>query len=194
MMTMLIAGMVVFFGMHLVHVAAPGYRARMMTTLGPWGWKAVYSLVSLVGFVLLVYGYAETRWTSPALWGPVPGWARMAVALLMLPALVVFIAAYLPGRIRTLLRHPMLLATAAWAGLHLLVNGRVADLLLFGGFLAWSLVLTWASFQRPWTPPARPPSLAWDAVAVVVGGAAWWWLAFGGGHVLLFTMPVMRTG
>lgn len=190
-MTMLMLGMVVFFGAHLVRVVAPGYRKRMIAKLGPLGWKGIYSLVSLFGFVLILMGYAETRWVSPMLWGPAPGWAKMVVALAMLPVLVVFIAAYLPGRLRTGLRHPMMLATVAWAALHLVVNGRVADLVLFGGFLAWSLVVLSASLCRPWTPPARTPSLAWDGAAVAAGAAAWWWLSFGGGHLLLFGMPVM---
>lgn len=190
-MSLLIIGMGVFFSAHLSRVVAPGLRDGMIGRLGPLGWKAVYSIVSLLGFVLLVYGYASIRWASPVLWAPAPGWTRMAAALLMLPVLVVFLAAYLPGGIRATLRHPMMLATATWAALHLLVNERLADLLLFGGFLAWSLVLLFASFRRPWSPPARAPSLAWDGVAVAAGGAAWWWLSFGGGHLLLFGMPVM---
>jgi uncharacterized membrane protein len=156
--------------------------------------EGVYSVVSLAGFVLLLYGYAATRWSSPQLWAPAPAWVRMAVALAMLPVLVVFVAAYVPGRMRAAFRHPMVLATAAWAALHLLVNGRVADLLLFGGFLAWALLLAVASFRRPPAVAVKSPSLAWDAVAIVAGAAAWWWLAFGGGHILLFGMPVIRAG
>ncbi len=190
-MTMLMLGLLVFFGGHLVRVAAPGYRERMIASLGPLPWKAVYSVVSLVGFVLIVLGYAEARWTSPVLWGPGPGWLRMVVGLAMLPVLVVFVSAYLPGRLRASLRHPMMLATVVWAALHLLVNGRVADLVLFGGFLAWALVVLFDSYRRPWKAPARAPSLLWDGAAIAVGGAAWWWLAFGGGHALLFRMPVM---
>lgn len=193
-MTLLIAGMVVFFGMHLARVLASGLRDAGVAKLGPLGWKAVYSVVSLAGFVLLLHGYAATRWSSPVLWQPAPAWIRMAVALAMLPVLVVFVSAYVPGRMRAAIRHPMVLATAAWAGLHLLVNGRVADLLLFGGFLAWSLLLAVASFRRPSAAQAKSPALAWDGVAIAVGAAAWWWLSFGGGHVLLFGMPVIRAG
>lgn len=190
-MTMLMLGLVVFFGAHLVRVAAPAYRERMIARLGLLPWKAVYSVVSLAGFLLILIGYGEVRWASPVLWGPAPGWVRMAVGLAMLPVLVVFLSAYLPGRLRAALRHPMMLATVAWAALHLLVNGRVADLVLFGGFLAWSLVVLFDSYRRPWRAPARAPSLLWDGVAFAAGGAAWWWLAFGGGHALLFRIPVM---
>lgn len=190
-MTMLIAGMLLFFGVHLVRVIAPGFREAMIARLGSWGWKGLYSALSLAGFVMLVAGYADVRWHSAVLWGPPTGWMRMAVALGMLPVLVVFIAAYLPGKIRASLRHPMVIATSAWAALHLLVNGRVADLLLFGGVLAWALVVTVASFRRPRTPPAHAPSLPWDGAAILAGLGAWWWLAFGGGHVLLSGIPVM---
>jgi len=190
-MTLLLAGMVVFFGTHLVRVIVPDFRELMISRLGPLGWKGLYSILSLAGFVMLVAGYAAIRWTSPLLWGPPPGWTRMLVGLLMLPVLVVFVAAYLPGKIRATLRHPMMIATTAWAALHLLVNAGVADTILFGGFLAWALVVLVASFRRPWTPPKRPPSLLWDCVAVAAGAGVWWWLAFGGGHLLLFRMPVM---
>lgn len=190
-MTMLILGMLVFCGVHLLRVAAPGYRERMIARLGPAGWKGAYALASLAGFALIVIGYAGTRWSSPVLWGPSLGGLRMAVGLAMLPVLVVFISAYLPGRLRAALRHPMMLATAVWAALHLLVNGRVADLVLFGGFLAWALVVLADSYRRPWKAPAQKPSLLWDVAAIVLGGVAWWWLAFGSGHALLFGIPVM---
>lgn len=190
-MTMLIAGMVIFFGVHLVRVIAPGWRASMLERMGTLGWKALYSVVALAGFVLLVLGYAEIRWSSPVLWAISQPWMKMAVGLAMLPALVVFVATYLPGRIRVTLKHPMLIATAAWAAMHLAVNGRVADLLLFGGFLVWSLVVLADAFRRPAVEQPRSGSLTWDGVALLLGGAVWWWLAFGGGHALLFGMPVM---
>lgn len=191
-MTMLIAGLAIFFGVHLLRVVAPVWRESMMARMGTLGWKALYSVIALAGFVLLVLGYAETRWSSPLLWGMPQPWMKMAVGLAMLPALVVFVSAYMPGRIRATLKHPMLIATAAWAAMHLALNGRLADLLLFGGFLVWSLVVLADAFRRPAASRnASNPSLAWDGVALVVGTAAWWWLAFGGGHALLFGMPVM---
>jgi len=190
-MTMLIAGMVLFFGSHLVRVLAPDFREAMLARLGPLGWKGLYSIVAIAGFVLMVMGYGAVRWSSPMLWGPAPGWLRMFVGLAMLPALVIFLSAYLPGRIRATFRHPMIIATVIWAALHLLVNGRIADLLLFGGFFAWGHIVMIASFRRPRMAPARAPSLLWDGVAVAAGVGAWWWLAFGAGHALLFGVPVM---
>jgi uncharacterized membrane protein len=191
-MILLVTGLVLFLGIHLVRVVAPGWREAMIARMGTLGWKGLYAGIALLGFVMLVAGYASARWTSPLLWGPPPGWLRMAVALVMIPALVLLFATYLPGRIRATLRHPMLIATSAWAAMHLLANGRVADVLLFGSFLAWSLVVMAASLRRPWSPPpTRSPALLWDGAAVAAGLAAWWWLGFGGGHILLFTMPVM---
>jgi uncharacterized membrane protein len=190
-MTAMIAGMALFFGAHLVRVIAPGLREAGIARLGLGGWKALYSAVSLAGIVLLVVGYASARWGSPLLWGPAAPGMRMAVALAMLPVLVVFIAAFVPGRIRAAVRHPMVIGAGAWAGLHLLVNGRLADLVFFGGFLAWSVVVAVASFRRPRSEPARPPSFLWDGVAIAAGLGVWWWLVFGGGHLRLFRMPVM---
>jgi uncharacterized membrane protein len=190
-MALFIAGLVLFLWTHLLRVVAPAQREVMIARLGPVGWRIGYSVVAFAGFLMMIVGYASIRWSSPMLWSPPPGWVRMAVGLVMLPVLVVFIAAYVPGRIRAALRHPMMIATSIWAALHLLVNGRVADLLLFGSFLAWALIVVVASFRRPWTTPAKPPSLLWDGVAIVAGLGAWWWLAFGNGHLLLFGVPVM---
>jgi len=190
-MTMFIAGLLIFLGTHLLRVFAPEFRQAMIARWGVLGWKAVYAVVALAGFVALVLGYAEIRSTSPVLWGPSAPWLRMAVSLLMLPALVLLVATYLPGRIRVTLKHPMLIATVVWAAAHLAVNGRLADLVLFGSFLAWSLVVLADSYRRPSPAAAKSASLWWDGVALAIGAGAWWWLAFGGGHLLLFGMPVM---
>lgn len=190
-MTLLVTGLVLFFATHLLRVVAPQFRERQVARWGRLRWQAGYAAVALAGFLMLVSGYGAVRWSSPLVWGPPPVWTHMLAGLLMAPALVLLVAAYLPGRLRATVRHPMLIATLAWAATHLLANSRVADLLLFGGFLAWSLAVTIASFRRPWTPPGRAPSLLWDGIAVVAGLVAWWWLAFAGGHLRLFGMPVM---
>lgn len=189
-MTMLIAGMALFFGTHLIRVVAPEFREDMVSRLGPWAWKGLYSVLALAGFFLIVAGYGSVRLTSGLLWGPPPPWTRMLAGLVMAPALVLLVAAFLPGRIRASLRHPMMLATIAWAAVHLLANSRVADLLLFGGFLAWALVVTVAAYRRPPTASSRKSSLVYDGLAILIGLAAWGWLAYRG-HLLLFGMPVM---
>jgi uncharacterized membrane protein len=190
-MTLLVAGLVLFFATHLLRVVAPEFRERMVARWGRLRWQAVYAVLALVGFLMLVSGYGSVRWTSPLLWGPPPAWTKMLAGLVMAPALVLLVAAYLPGRIRATVRHPMMIATLAWAATHLLAKSRVADLLLFGGFLAWALVVTVASFRRPWTRPKRSPSLLWDGAAAATGLALWWWLVFAGGHLRLFGMPAM---
>lgn len=187
-MTLLILGLLLFFGVHLVRVVAPDFRQSMMDRMGVWGWKAVYSVPAIVGFVLLIIGYDQVRWTSAVLWQS-PPWTRMVATLMMAPALVLLVAAYLPGKIRDGLRHPMLIAVVLWAVVHLLANGRVADVILFGSFLAWSLVVLASAWRRPWQPKAGPNGPVFDLVAVLVGVALWMAL-IRGGHALLFGMPV----
>lgn len=187
-MTLLILGLLLFFGGHLARVVAPGFRARMMDRMGTWGWKAVYSVPAIAGFVLLVMGYDQVRWTSPVLW-EAPSWTRMAATLVMAPALVIFVSAYLPGKIRDGLRHPMLIAVVLWAVVHLLANGRLADLILFGSFLAWALIVLTAAWRRPWQPKAGPNGPVFDLVAVLAGVAVWM-ILIRGGHAVLFGMPV----
>jgi uncharacterized membrane protein len=150
----------------------------------------VYSVVSIVGLVLLVKGYADAKPHSPWLWS-LPVWIRHVAALVMLPVLVLLVSAYLPGRIRATVKHPMILAVLLWAAAHLAANGQAVDLLLFGTFFAWSLVVGAAAYTRKDAGPApcRPATPVSDLIAVVVGAGLWAWLAFGG-HRVLFGLPV----
>jgi uncharacterized membrane protein len=139
------------------------------------GWAKTYSLVSLVGFLLIVWGYSQARLQPVALWQP-QGWARHLAALLTVPAFVLLAAAYVPGNsIKAKLHHPMVLAVKLWALAHLLANHTLADLLLFGGFLVWAALSFRAARGRDRAagtvyPPGRlGPTLA----TVAVGLAAW---------------------
>lgn len=189
-MIQFLAGIVLFFGVHLVRVVAPDFRLRMIERLGPWGWKGVYALVSIVGLVLMIRGYAGLKPASPWLWVS-PVWTRHLAGLIMLPALVLLVAAYLPSRLRRATRHPMMIAVILWSGAHLAANGQRADVLLFGAFLAWGLVVTASAFGRGAAspPPSLPATPVNDLLAVALGGGLWAWLAFGG-HLALFGMPV----
>jgi uncharacterized membrane protein len=165
----LIAGLVIFLGAHSVSIVAPNLRNRMALSLGPVGWQVVYSLVSIAGFVLIVNGYAEARLDPVVVYSP-PVWTRHLASLLMLPVFVLLLAAYLPGRIRTATKHPMLTATKLWAFAHLLANGMLHDLLLFGAFLAWAVADRISLKRRtPRPTPALPASKLNDAIAVAGG-------------------------
>ncbi|MBX3622364.1 MAG: NnrU family protein [Rhizobacter sp.] len=167
-MTLLVVGLVLFLGIHSVSIVAPAWRdARAARS--EMGWKGVYTLVSLVGFVLIVYGYGLARQSPVVLYAP-PTWLRHVALLLLVPVFPLLFAAYLPGRLKAAAKHPMLVATKLWAVAHLLANGTLADVLLFGGFLAWAVADRISLKRRvPRPVPGAPPSAANDAIAVVGG-------------------------
>jgi uncharacterized membrane protein len=168
-MLYLVLGLVLFLGMHSVEIFSRDLRASAITRMGERPWKALYAVVSIVGFVLIIWGYGQARQDPILLYAP-PVWMRHLSALIMLPVFPLLLAAYLPGRIKTALKHPMLAAVKFWALAHLLANGMLADVLLFGSFLAWAVVDR-ISFKRRVVRPIHtaPPSKLNDAIAVVAG-------------------------
>jgi uncharacterized membrane protein len=170
-MTYLIIGLLLFFGVHSVAIFAPAWRNAMAARLGDAPWKALYSIVAVIGFILLVHGYAAARAEPVVLYSP-PLWTRHLAALLMLPVFPLLFAAYLPGRIKAAVKHPMLTATKAWALAHLIANGTLADVLLFGGFLAWAVLDRIAVGKRAVPQKTLVPAVAsrFNDVIAVVGG------------------------
>ncbi len=168
-MFVLILGLVVFLGIHSVRIAAPAFRERQVAAGGIGRWKGVYTLVSVIGLVLIVWGYGMARQTAPVLYEP-PVFMKHLNLLLMLVSFVFLAASQLPaGRIKAALKHPMLVAVKVWALGHLLANGDLAALILFGSFLAWAVADRIAVKRRGDAGPAPGPA-KWDAVAVLVGG------------------------
>jgi uncharacterized membrane protein len=139
-MLIFILGIIVFLGVHSVRIVAPEWRLAKIEQWGENTWKALYSVISLIGFVLLVWGYGMARPDAPVLYEP-PVWIKHITALLMLFAFIflgIFIAR--PGRMKPTLKHPMLIAIKTWALAHLLANGDLASLILFLSVLAWAVV------------------------------------------------------
>jgi uncharacterized membrane protein len=171
-MLVLVAGLLVFLGIHSVSIFAPQWRIATMTRLGERPWKGLYSLASGIGLALLIVGYGMARREPIVLYTPPAGLRHLAL-LVMVPVFPLLFAAYLPGRIRAATKHPMLLAIKLWAAAHLLANGALADVLLFGGFLAWA-VADRISVKRRSAAEAHelrtaPPRPANDAIAIGVG-------------------------
>jgi uncharacterized membrane protein len=173
-MLLLILGLVLFLGTHSVPIVAADFRARGKAAIGERPWKLAFGAVSLLGLVLIVLGYGAARQAPDALLLYVaPFWLRHVALLLMLPVFVLLLAAYLPGRIQRATRHPMLLAVKLWAVAHLLANGTLADLLLFGSFLGWAVADRISLKRRaPEQVPGAPASPRND------------WIALGGGLAL----------
>ena len=139
-MNILIAGLIIFLGLHSVRIVADGWRSRKLAQWGEGAWKGVYSVLSIAGFALIVWGYGQARLQTVVLWVP-PVATRHIAATLMLLAMILLVAAYVPGNaIKAKLHHPMILGVKTWALAHLLANGNLADVLLFGSFLAWAVV------------------------------------------------------
>jgi uncharacterized membrane protein len=183
-MTVLLLGLILFLGLHSVSIVAPGWRDEQVRRRGEKTWKGIYSLLAGVGLVLIVVGYGQARQAPVVLYTP-PAGMRHAAWLLMLPVFVLLFASNLPGRIQDITRHPMLLATKLWATAHLLANGTLADVLLFGGFLVWAVLDRVSVKRRPVRPrplPARRPVN--DVIALVGGLAVYAWF-IGGLHLWL---------
>ena len=180
-MVMLVLGLVLFLGAHSTRVFAEGWRTATVARIGDKPWKGVYSLVSIAGFVLIVWGYGLARQNPVVLWSPPPVGLRHAVSLLTLIAFVLLVATYVPGnQIKAKLHHPMILAVKVWALAHLVVNNTLADLVLFGAFLLWA-VLDFRASRRRDRAEAKvypPGKVSRTAIAVVIGAGAWALFAF----------------
>lgn len=179
-MTLLIVGLVLFLGVHSVRIFADSWRSRMVARLGEKGWKGLYSLVSIAGFVLLIYGFGLARQQAVLLYVP-PLWLRHLNALFTLIAFVLVAAAYVPrNHFKAKLGHPMLAGVKTWALGHLLATGMLHDVVLFGAFLLWAVVDFVVSRRRDRASGTVYPAgtLGGDAVAVVVGVVAWAVFAF----------------
>ena len=167
---MLLAGLALFFAVHSTRVFAEGWRSATIARIGEGPWKGIYSVVSIASFVLMVWGYGQARGQVP-LWDP-PAAMRYVTVALMLPVFVLFVAAYVPRNgIRARLHHPQALSVKLWAFAHLLSNGNLADVLLFGGFLAWAVLVFGAARKRDRAAgKVYPPgNAAMTFVCVVVG-------------------------
>lgn len=179
-MLVLIIGLVVFLGVHSTRIFADDWRSARITSLGERRWKLLYTLASAIGLVLIVWGYGLARQAPVMLWNP-PVWTRHLASLLVLVAFVMFVAAYVPrNHVKAAFGHPMYAGVKTWAVAHLVANGMLADLLLFGGFLAWS-VLGFRSARRrdrkqQVTYPAGTPG--GTILTLVVGAVAWAVFAF----------------
>ena len=193
-MTILILGLVVFIGSHAFTMAR-GPRAQAIARLGEGPYKGLYSLVSLIGLVLIVWGFGQYRAGGyTQVWNP-PVWTRHLAVLLVWPAFVAFVAAYLPWRIKGALKHPMLAGLKIWALAHLLANGDLGSMLLFGALLAWAVAARISTKRRDEVrdhggPAAAPAGWRNDILAVGIGTALYLvfllWL-----HPLLIGVPAL---
>ncbi|AMO23258.1 NnrU family protein [Ramlibacter solisilvae] len=174
-MALMVLGLLLFLGVHSTRVFADDWRSAMVQRLGLLQWKGLYSLLSILGFVLIVIGFKQARQESLVLWTS-PGWMRHVTALLMILAMVLFVAAYIPGNwFKARFHHPQALSVKTWAVAHLLAVGVLADVVLFGAFLAWAVVVFIAARRRDRAnhtvyAPANPIG---TTAALATGLAAW---------------------
>ncbi len=190
-MKLLLAGLVVFLGVHSVRMLAEDWRTRMLTRWGEGPWKGLYALLSLAGLAMIVWGFDQARAQPVVLWSPPTG-MRHAASLLTLLAFVLLAAAYVPGNaIRARLHHPMVLGVKVWALAHLLSNGMLAHVLLFGAFLLWAVVNFSASRRRDRRDGVQyaPGRASATVVTVLLGIGAWAAFAFGLHGLLIGIKP-----
>jgi len=179
-MTALILGLVIFLGVHSLRIFADDWRSGVRARIGANAWKGGYSLLSLLGFGLLVWGYGQARLDPVLLWTPMIG-TRHFAALLMLPSFILLAAAYVPRNgIKARVHHPMVLAVKVWALAHLLANHTLADLVLFGSLLLWAAFDFRSTRQRDRAANTVYPAgtLSGTVATVAVGAVAWAVFAF----------------
>ena len=188
-MIMLILGLVIFIGIHLVPTC-PSTRGNFAARFGEGPYKGLFSLIALAGLIMIVYGFGEARYAAsgnPQLWDP-PRWTRHVTMTLMLPVFVLLAAAYLPGRISAAVKHPMLLSVKLWAFAHLLVSARLANFILFGALLAWAIYDRISVKRR--AVPIKSGPVRNDIIALVIGLLAYAFMLTRG-HTLLIGVPLI---
>lgn len=175
-MALLVLGIVIFLGMHLVRVVAPGLRTSVIDSRGKGTWMGLYTVVSLIGLGLIIYGFGEARMTTGMLYNP-PVFLKHIALLLMLVAFICLAAGFLPaGRIAVALKHPQILSIKIWALAHLLANGETSSVILFGSFLAWAVIMRISMKRRQRAGEQVLPvfrSGSSDILAIIIGVVAY---------------------
>lgn len=194
-MLVLLIGLVIFLGVHSIGLFAHDWRQDRVERLGLQRWKGIYALIALVGLVLVIWGFGQARMAPTWLWVP-PVWTRHLAALLTIPAFILLVATYLPGsHIKARVGHPMLLGVKFWAIAHLLANGTLHEMVLFGAFLAWAVALYIVLRRRDREAGVQRVAVgASRDIAVVVVGLALWALFAVKLHELLIGVPPFVMG
>ena len=171
----MVAGLVLFLGMHATRIPDDQRRSGMIARMGKNRYRTIYTMVSIIGFVLLVYGYGQARLDPVFVWSP-PAATRHIAALLMLFSMILLAASFVPtNHIKAKLQHPMTLSVKVWALAHLIANGTLADIVLFGSFLIWAVLVFKSARKRavPMTFSGEGPSKIGTLMTVIVGVLAW---------------------
>lgn len=191
-MIYLLLGLVIFLGLHSVRIVAEDWRSAQIKQRGENAYKGLYSMLSVIGLALIVWGYGQARMAPMDLYQP-PVALRHLASLLMLVSFVLLVCAYLPGtRIKGIVHHPMVLGVKVWAFAHLISNGRLADVLLFGAFLVWAVLNYRAARTRDRRLGTAYAAGVWsrDLLALVIGLSAWWLFARFGHAWLIGVSPL----
>ena len=168
-MAFFILGLFIFLGVHSISIVDNSWRDRMVGKIGEGPWKGLYSLVSISGFILIIWGYGLARSGSIDLYTP-QRWLQHLSLILLFPVFPLLVATYFPGRIKAVVGHPMLVAIKLWAVAHLLSTGALIDVILFGSILIWAVMDRVSLKQRQTRPVPGAPSTQYnDAVAVILG-------------------------
>jgi uncharacterized membrane protein len=192
-LTLEILGLVIFLGTH-VFVTMRDHRAALVARIGELPYRGLFSLVSIVGIVLIGYGFAAYRAAGPIMvWYP-PGWTRHIVVALMWPASIVVAAAYIPGNIKRVLKHPMLVGVKTWAFAHLCANGDLGGIILFASVLAWAVYdrITLKHREDAGAPPIPVGGGKNDIIAIVIGTIIYLALGFVF-HPIVIGVPAFGT-
>lgn len=171
-MTLFVVALLTFLLLHSIRIFAPGWRTNMIEKVGVRSYRAVYSVLAIASFVWLVYAFGESRSVTPMLYYP-PVWLAHIAFLLMLFSFILLAVSLCPaGKLAVWTKHPMLAAVKLWAFAHLLANGELNCVILFGGFLAWAVAAR-ISAKRQNVQPRAFKSVIWDIVAVIAGIVAY---------------------
>ncbi len=187
-----ILGLAVLFGTH-VFVTMRDRRAALIARIGEWPYRGLFSLISIVGIVLIGYGFANYRAAGLiTIWSP-PGWTRHIVEALMWPASILLVAAYIPGNIKRRLKHPLLVAVKIWAFAHLCANGDLGGMILFASVLAWAVYdrITLKRRGDAGAPPVPVGGPINDLIAIIVGTIVYFALGFVF-HPVVIGVPAFR--
>lgn len=189
-MALLLLGLVVFLGVHSLSIINKPWRDSTAARMGEIPFKGIYSLVSLLGFAMIVWGYGLARSEPVVIYMP-PVWIKHLVMLLMLPFFILFLATYFSGKIKATVKHPTLISVKLWALAHLLANGMLADLVLFGAFLAWAVVDRIAVKKRPVSTSNLRSDFNRNDIIAIIGGLGLYVLFVLKLHGVLIGVPLI---